>query len=590
MGGGTINSTAVIDSCVNQARVEAAGSRCTGGIIGGIEAATITNCLNRGAVIAHSSLGTGGIAGGLGTSTLAVVVNEAEIRGREGTGGIVGSTVVSKESGSYNDVVMTSAHNYGPVYGVDNTGGLIGEAQSLMADCYNRGIVDGRGTFAGGLAGYAPTIVVNNCFNNADVGAEQCVGGLVGRSSYYIITNSSNLTSVNASAGMAGGILALGGSSGMINFCNNYGRVSGTDICGGIAARTGDSYSLTPGDVASVVVSYSKTHFKVMKALNSAPKTVSGMKAAFKHGKNIIKIAVSVKDLVVAIATPPMLQDISMWDDLYGEKIDVRNEELTALMNKEVSAAIPSYAGPLAGSEVLPGLVYANSMDFYNSLEGEGDDLYGDAVHERLAEIDEQVAQIERNREIVLAALSCVLAVAGAVVTGGAATASVVILSAAVSTVGTMTQRMDNCVEVSQCCNFGTVSAGGKGFGLVARLGDHVKMHNCFSAGAASAYGVADKALASADDIKLRRIISIGTLNQQPFEKDNSVANQGLFFLVDNKQGYGASIGCRTADELAQKSTYTSTESPFDFDDNKAWSFLSPIVPLPYNNLYYSFR
>ena len=590
VGGGTINATAILDSCVNLTRVQADGSRCAGGIIGGIEAANITNCINRGAVIAHNCLATGGIAGGLGTSTLAVVVNEGEIRGREGTGGIVGSTVINKEDGSYNDLIMTSAHNYGPVYGVDNTGGLIGEAQTLMADCYNRAMVEGTGDFAGGLAGFAPTAVVNHCFNNGQVGTAQCAGGLIGRASYYIMTNSSNLASVDASAGMAGGILGLGGSSGMINFCNNYGRVSGTDICGGIAARTGDSKSLTGGDIASVIISYGRTKHKVMKALKTPPKEMSSMKAAFKHGKNVIKIASSAKDLYKAIATPPMLQDISMWDDLYGQKIDIVNEDMLARMNKEVSAAIPAVAYALPGSEALPGLAYANSVEFNNSLEGEGDDRYSDAIHNRLAEINKQVAKIEQARKIALAAASCVLAVAGAVVSGGAATASVIVLSAAVSTVGDMTERMDNCVEVSQCSNFGTVSAGKKGYGIVARLGDHVKLHNCLSVGAASGYGVSDVSLDVLDDVKVRRIVSVGTVNQEPFSNSYCYENQGLFFLADKKGTWGSEIGYRFADELARQSTYTSVESPFDFDDNKSWAFLSPVLPQPYNNLYYSFR
>lgn len=134
VGGGTVNATAIMDSCVNLTLVNAAGSRCAGGLIGGIETANISNCMNKGDVSAThpAALGTGGIAGGLGTSTLAVVQNEGRISGYEGTGGIVGSTVISKSDGSYNDLIITSAHNYGAVYGADNSGGIAGEAQMMM--------------------------------------------------------------------------------------------------------------------------------------------------------------------------------------------------------------------------------------------------------------------------------------------------------------------------------------------------------------------------------------------------------------------------------------------------------------------------
>lgn len=95
VGGGTINATAVLDSCVNHARVSAAGVRCTGGIIGGVEAANISNCINYGGVNAPSCMGVGGIAGGLGTSSMAAVVNEGEVTGSMGTGGVLGSTVMN---------------------------------------------------------------------------------------------------------------------------------------------------------------------------------------------------------------------------------------------------------------------------------------------------------------------------------------------------------------------------------------------------------------------------------------------------------------------------------------------------------------
>uniref|UniRef100_UPI0025990BF2 GLUG motif-containing protein n=1 Tax=uncultured Parabacteroides sp. TaxID=512312 RepID=UPI0025990BF2 len=590
VGGGTVNATAIMDSCVNLTLVSAAGSRCAGGLIGGIETANISNCMNKGNVSAThpSALGTGGIAGGLGTSTLAVVQNEGRISGYEGTGGIVGSTVISKSDGSYNDLIVASAHNYGAVYGTDNSGGIAGEAQAMLTDCYNRASVEATNTFAGGLAGYTPTIVVNNSYNNGSVDAKNFSGGLLGRASYYILTNSSNLAPVTASGGMAAGILALGGTTGMINFCTNYAPVRGTDLTAGIIAHAGETRSFTNSDIASVVISSGKTKFKLMKALKTPPKEMSSMKALFKGAKKVVKIAASTIELIDAIATPPLMQDISMWDELYNQKLDVRNEEMIARMNSEVFSSLPAYYGPLAGSGVLPGLVYDNSQAFTRSLEGDGDDLYADAVHERLGDISEQVAKIEQNREIALAVVGCILAVAGAVVSGGAATASVVICSAAVTTVGNLTERMDNCIEISQCSNFGTISAGKNGYGIIAFQGDHLKLHNCFSAGAASGYGVGDTALDGLDDVKPRRIISIGTINQDPFKSGSAVANQGLFFLVDGS-GKSKSGGC-TAEELALKSTYTDTQSPFDFDDNKTWSFQTPIVPLPYNNLYFGFR
>ena len=595
VGGGTVNATAVLDSCVNRAQVTAAGTRCAGGIIGGVEAAQISDCINYGTVKASDCTGVGGIAGGLGTSSMAAVVNMGDVFGKLGTGGILGSTVMRRDDGSYNDIIMTSAHNYADVHGGDNTGGIVGEAQAMLTDCYNRGPVVGSGTFAGGIMGFAPVGIIHSCYNNNSVNASQCAGGILGRSAYYILTADANLGAVRSSNGMAAGILALGGSTGMINYCSNYGKVSGTDITGGIIARAGDSYSLTANDVSSLIISYGKTAFKVMKALKTPPAKVSHFKAAFKKGQKILKIVSSSLDLIEAVATPVQLQDMDYWDSLYNMKLPERNEELVARMHSEVSAAIPAYSFSLPGMGALPAMVHANMTDFDSSLQGDGDDLLADAIHDRLADIDEQVAQVEQAREIILAAASCVLAVAGMVVSGGAATTAVLLCSAAVSTVGTITQRYDNCVEISQCCNFGDINAGSDGYGIVARLGDHVRLQDCLSAGRASGYGVADKSDNMLDDITVYRTVSVGTPNQFAFSNGPAEALLGNYSYVTDDYNFATSrdTGSAKASRLADKNTYTDASKqsqPYDFDNRRYWSFLVPAVPAPYNNMYFSFR
>lgn len=595
VGGGTINATAVLDSCVNRAVVSAQGSRCAGGIIGGIEAANISDCVNYGTVNASGCTGAGGIAGGLGTSSMAAVVNNGEVFGALGTGGILGSTVMHRDDGSFNDIMMTTAHNYAEVHGGDNTGGIVGEAQAMLTDCYNRGPVIGSGTFAGGIIGFAPVSVIHSCYNNSTVNASQCAGGILGRSAYYILTANSNLGAVSSSKGMAAGILALGGSTGMINFCNNYGIVSGTDITAGIIARAGDSYSLTGNDISSMIVSYGKTTAKVVKALKTPPAKVSHFKAVFKKGQKVLKIVSSALDVAKAAASPLQLQDLDRWESLYGMKLPERNEELVARMHSEVEAAMPAYSFSLPEMGALPGKIHSNMTDFDNSLQGDGDDALTDAIHDRLASINEQVAQVEKTREILIAAATCVLAVAGMVVSGGAATTAVLACSAAVSTVGTLTQRFDNCVEISQCCNFGDIMAGDDGYGIAARLGDHVRLQDCLSAGRSSGYGVADKSDAPFDDIRVYRTISVGTPNQFSFSNGPANAIFGNFSLVsdDYNIAFAKDTGMAKAAKLADKGTYTNAKSqaePYDFDDHRYWTFFVPSVPAPYNNFYYSFR
>lgn len=593
VGGGTINSTVMLDSCVNRAAVINGGSRCKGGIIGGVETANISNCVNYGRVDAGPCMGVGGIAGGLGSSVLAAVVNYGEVSGGMGTGGIVGSTVLSRGDGCFNDVVMTSGHNYGSVRGSGNTGGIVGEAQAMLTDCYNRGPVVCSGTFAGGMIGFAPVAAIHSCYNNGPVSAAQCAAGIVGRSAYYVLIGNSNLSSVSSSGGMAAGILALGGSTGMVNFCANYGPIEGTDVSGGIVAKAGESYSLVESDVCSLVENYAKTTWKVLRAFNIPPFKVSDFMVALKKGQKVLKIFNSAIDVLKAVFTPEQLDDLDYWNSLYEKELPARNEELTALMHSDVAYSMPAFDFALGGIEQLPEKVNGNMTDFNNALQDDNDDKLSMAVHDRLADIDQQVAQVEQNREIAIAATSCVLAVAGMVVSGSGAVVTVLACSATVSAVGTFSQRFDNCVEISQCCNFGKVNAGDKGYGIVARLGDHVRLLECLSAGECSGYGISDKSDAPMDDIVAYRTISVGKINQNPYSEDNTLIYNGHFALADNdKNASSSGQSCfTTAEELADRSTYSRyVNPPYDFDENRYWAFLVPAVPAPYNNRYFSFR
>lgn len=586
VGGGTVNATAIIQNSTNKATVTCEGTRCAGGIIGGIEAATITDSHNYGTVSGnHKCLGTGGIAGGLGTSTFAAVTNYGTVKGDTGTGGIVGSTVVRKSDGTYNDIIMTSGHNYGSVEGRLNTGGLIGEAQGMLADCYNRGDVTGTEAFVGGVMGYAPVATINSSYNAGSVNGVKCAGGIVGRSMYYILGGCSNVGSVMASADMAGGILGLGGCTGMINFCNNYGDVTAPYYAGGIAARVGDSHALVESDIASLVTSYGKSALKIFLAVHKPPMKLPDFLVKLKKGHKILKVITSSAELIYDIATPAQAQDVNRWDELYQHQLPERNDAMVSQMLSEISGMIPAYSGQFPGIANLPMAVYDNNRLFVDNLTGDNDDVFSDNVHERLAEISDQVAEVEEAREIALAAASCVLAVAGLVVSGPASVATIV-LSAAVTTAGVLTTRMDNAVEVSQCCNFGAVNAGADGYGIAARLGDHVRLNDCFSAGQTSGRGIAEKNASA--DVQARRTLAVGVCDQYSFGSGGSEAS-GHFYWASVKDG-GTPAGARNTADLARKETYTSVPSAFDFDDKGTWAFLVPAVPVPYNSLYLPFR
>lgn len=589
VGGGTLNASVAIDSCANYANVYAAGTRCAGGIIGGVSESNISDCVNYGTVTAEQCLGTGGIAGGIGASALVAVVNNGHVSGNVGTGGIVGSTVMRKSDGTYSDVTIGSAHNYGLVEGDDNIGGIVGEAQVSVSDSYNKGEVYGHGTFAGGIVGYAPVAVIHSCYNNGPVNAHECAAGVLGRSSYYILTACSNLGYISSS-GMSGGVLGLGGSTGMVNFCTNYGTVDGSSMAGGIVARAGDSNSLTEDDIASLVEDDVKTTYKILRALNIPPIDVADFIVKIKKARKVVKAARSVLDVVKSAVNPLQLEDLSKWDELYEQQVPARCDEMSARMHQEVAAAIPTSGFNLPGISSLPSAVYSNVKDFDDSLTEEDEDAYSDAIHDRLEDINNQVASIEKAREVVLAVEKCVIAVAGLVVSGPAAGITSLVLTNAISTIGAVTERMDNCVEVSQCCNFGAVNAGDDGYGIVARMGDHIRLSDCFNAGISSGSGIADKCPSIIDDIDVYRTLTVGVDGQNSFGNATGDSGDGLFSWGTVEYPNNAAYGVLTTEELMEKHHFSNIPHPFDFDNQKIWQYIVPAVPTPYNNLYHSFR
>ena len=78
--------------------------------------------------------------------------------------------------------LVDNVHTDLNVWGVDNVGGLIGEAHySTIQNSSSKGIVTGKGTFHGGLIGYSQETNIIKCFSESSVESESNhVGGLVG--------------------------------------------------------------------------------------------------------------------------------------------------------------------------------------------------------------------------------------------------------------------------------------------------------------------------------------------------------------------------------------------------------------------------
>ena len=115
------------------------------------------------------------------------------------------------------------------VNGCNSVGGLIGNNQAAVMDCYLTGNVNGY-TNVGGLSGINWRGAIESCYSVVNVSGESLVGGLIGDNSGSIIESYSN-SSISANS-LAGGL--TGSNSGSIEDANSTGNVSGYEKIGGL--------------------------------------------------------------------------------------------------------------------------------------------------------------------------------------------------------------------------------------------------------------------------------------------------------------------------------------------------------------------
>ncbi len=177
----TIKNTSLTDSYI-------AGRQYVGGFCGFIgNSAKITNCHNAATVYANynEDSNAGGICGYMGYSTAIIsdCTNDGYISVfRRIVGGICGF----QSSGT-----ITNCHNNGRIYADagNNTGnnsyagGISGYMNDYsyanISNCYNTGVVEGKGTYTGGITGRIYG-TITNCFNVGMVTASSYAGAIYG--------------------------------------------------------------------------------------------------------------------------------------------------------------------------------------------------------------------------------------------------------------------------------------------------------------------------------------------------------------------------------------------------------------------------
>ena len=164
----------------------------------------------------------GGVVGN-NDGTVTNCYNTGNVSGNEHVGGVVGD----------NDGTVINCYNTGNVTGNKDVGGVIGDNGGTVTDCYNTGNVTGE-SWVGGVVG-SNNSSITGCYNEGSVTGKDYVGGVAGYARN--ITDCHNIGNVVAGGNYVGGVVGYnisGTISSPVADCYNEGSITGVDYVGGV--------------------------------------------------------------------------------------------------------------------------------------------------------------------------------------------------------------------------------------------------------------------------------------------------------------------------------------------------------------------
>ncbi len=489
VGGCGMYSYVSINSCQNNSQVttEYAGA---GGIIATGDTLSVTGCTNSGLITGatrytagdthNSGRGTGGIVGGCGMSTIVSCVNTetGDVTGKDGVGGILGSTKIAGDDNTaniYNSVILRYCGNHAEIKGTQCVGGICGEAQMGGYALYNRGTVSGTDYIAG-IAGCTSANMLVNAVNSGTISGETHISGVSGKTNmgnYAICQNYGGITGKERVAG----VLGLGSNNTMIHYCGNFGTVTGNCPVGGIVGEIGEEREWTGMNIAEcvvgaidIVLGVASPTFMIMTDF-AATGILHGVHIALELAEvctidvEWVLFGIGVHELCGEHAAHEMEAAIeataqTINSDITAEINDIRGNASPAVNNKFTTDAMKN--------NYLDNILAQN--DFYAASD-ENADLFNDNInhlrHERSEAIEEKMEQKEHTHTIVsgiAVAVSTIGAIGSIVLSGGAA-APFFIAGSLGAIVGGMnavikgaTHYSENSVIIWQCANSGNIS------------------------------------------------------------------------------------------------------------------------------------
>lgn len=513
-GGAGIYSSMMVTGCDNSASVSSALSGA-GGIVGTADTLQVVGCRNTAAIVGSTDnqpgsavIGTGGIAGGAGVAWITGSANTGDVTGKEGVGGIIGSTRVrgsESEAYTYNQAVLRHCYNSGNVNATRFAGGAVGEAQAGTYGVCNTGNVTAT-DYAGGICGAASVAVLHNSVNGGNVKGERYIAGIIGKCTWGSLAIDQNLGSVGGTAGHTAGVVALAGNNTIVNYCANFGAVSGPGSApvGGIAGEIGDPRKWTGTNIAECVIG----------SLECIMAFAGPVLAVVEETVELAEaVEVTIKIIETSVEVTLQTSDYALVGYGIAELISPETEnELSAEMHAAAGAASDEVRSVMADlrrsgcsgdidnfSNVSLASAYVDNIDkvvAYYETEG-NDEKFNEAINNTRAERAEALEHVAKAHEIfhtvvagVAVAASTVALIGGTIASGGTATVFLAVGSVAAIVGGTnaivksCTEFEKNAVVISQCVNAGKVNApSNKSAGaIVGKLCDGCELYDCLNA------------------------------------------------------------------------------------------------------------
>lgn len=504
-------SSLTVGDCENSSTVTGNYSG-TGGMVGVADTLNLVGCKNSGKIVGsvafssndknNSFIGTGGICGGSGISWLSACTNTGEIRGAYGVGGIIGSTRIKGGDGDaymFNNTMLRWCSNSGNVTGQTCVGGMCGEAQFGGYGVVNSGSVTG-GDYTAGIVGNTSIVVVHNAVNSGDISGGSYSSGIVGKTTWGSVALDHNYGKVTGGGSHTAGVIGLAGNNTIVNFCGNFGEVTGSGLAGGIVAEIGDPREWSAMDITECVVG----SLEIVMAFAGPTIAIAehAIEASAKGVAITLKLSEVVADAVLnifdaSIAAYDLIEILNpekeeaLKSSLHDVTINISDEIKSKI--SEVRTGFTNYdVGIFSSSPFTVG--YNGSVDSnlaYYEMDWVG---FNEKINRRREERMEELEKAHHSSEIlheaiagVAIAASTAAMVAGFVVSGGAA-AVVVIGGSAAAMVGGLNAISkgvmdfeENVVVISQCVNAGRVSSNGKAGGLVGVLQDNSLLCDCMN-------------------------------------------------------------------------------------------------------------